>query len=120
MKAFITSQFSYCPLAWMFHSKNLSEKLNALHEMVLRIIYGDKSSSFNEMFQKDNSVSIHHKNVQPLVTEMYKVSNDMSPTILEDIFASTSYNSDGFKMEKVCVVYKDTETLSHLVPKMGA
>ena len=26
MKAFITSQFSYCPLVWMFHSKRLGKK----------------------------------------------------------------------------------------------
>ena len=28
MKAFITSQFSYCPLIWMFYSRNLNNKIN--------------------------------------------------------------------------------------------
>ena len=28
MKAFITSQFQYCPLIWMFHSRQLNHKLN--------------------------------------------------------------------------------------------
>ena len=77
----------------MFHSKRLGKKINALHE-VLRISYGDKSSSFNELLKNDNSVSIHHKNLQALATEMYKVSNT-SPTILRDfLFASraTPYN----------------------------
>ena len=36
MKAFITSQFSYCPLVWMFHSKRLGKKINVLHERVLK------------------------------------------------------------------------------------
>ena len=32
MKAFITSQFRYCPLIWMFHSRNLNSKTNQIHE----------------------------------------------------------------------------------------
>ena len=28
MKAFIESQFRYCPLVWMFYSRNLSNKIN--------------------------------------------------------------------------------------------
>ena len=32
LKAFIESQFKYCPLIWMFHSRNLNNKINHLHE----------------------------------------------------------------------------------------
>ena len=32
MKAFITSQFSYCPLVWMFHSRTLNNRINTIHE----------------------------------------------------------------------------------------
>ena len=40
-----------------------------------------------------NSISVHHKNLQDLATEMYKISN-MPATILNDLFASraTPYN----------------------------
>ena len=70
MKVFITSQFSYCPLVWMFHCKRLGKKINVSHEGALRITYGDKTSSFNnELLEKDNSVSIHHKNLQALAME---------------------------------------------------
>ena len=31
-KAFIISQFSYCPLVWMFHTKQLNNRINSLHE----------------------------------------------------------------------------------------
>ena len=36
MKTFITSQFSYCPLIWMFHSSNLNKKINRIHDQALR------------------------------------------------------------------------------------
>ena len=39
MKAFITSQFSYCPLIWMFHSRNLNKKINRIHERALRLVH---------------------------------------------------------------------------------
>ena len=74
MTSFITSRLSYCRRSWMFHSKRLSKKINALHERTLRITYGYKTSSFHELLEKDNSVSIHHKNLQTLATEMGKVS----------------------------------------------
>ena len=32
MKAFITSQFSYCPPIRLFHSRNLNNKINRIHE----------------------------------------------------------------------------------------
>ena len=63
MKAYITSQFGYCPLVWMFHSKSLNSKINSLHERALRITYGDRSSSFENLLKKDSSVSIHHRNI---------------------------------------------------------
>ena len=32
MKSFITSQFNYCPIAWMCHSRSLNNKVNHIHE----------------------------------------------------------------------------------------
>ena len=56
---------------------------------------------------------------------MCKESNNMSATILRNIFASiaTPYNLRNpvsFKIPKVHSVYNNNETLSHLGPKSGA
>ena len=85
MKAFAESQFGYCPLIWMFHSRELNNKMSRIHEKALRITYKDKSSTFQELLEKDNSVSIHHRNVQKLAIEIYKVLHGFSPPILNDI-----------------------------------
>ena len=63
MKAFIESQFGYCPLIWMFHSRKLNNLINRIHERALRIVYKDHNSTFQELLNKDNSVSIHHRNL---------------------------------------------------------
>ena len=43
MKAFIESQFGYCPLIWMFHSSGVNSKINHLHERLNNI------SSFEDL-----------------------------------------------------------------------
>ena len=68
MKSFVTSQFSYCPLIWMLHSRRLINKINSIHERALRITYQDNRSEFKELVNKNNSVSIHHENLQVLAT----------------------------------------------------
>ena len=73
MKAFIESQFGYCPLVWMYHSRTLNNRINRLHERALRLVYTDPSLTFDKLLRKDNSFQVHHRNLQIFVTEMYKV-----------------------------------------------
>ena len=49
MKSFLTSQFGYCPLIWMFLSRALNNKINSIHERALKIIYNNSKSTFEEL-----------------------------------------------------------------------
>ena len=113
MKSCITSQFSYCPLVWIFHSKKLNNKINAIHEKVLRIDWCDKHSPFQQLL--DNSVSMHHRN------EMFKVNMNLSPDLINDIFLKrtntyTLRRNDRFSIRQVNSVYHGTKSLSFLGP----
>ena len=66
MKAFIELRFGYCPLVWMFHSRTLNNKINQIHERALRISYNDKSSAFQKLLEKINSVTIKYINIKVL------------------------------------------------------
>ena len=46
----------------------------------------DKIQISKNFLNNDNSVSIHHNNIHTLVIEMYKVANDMSPDIMNEVF----------------------------------
>ena len=46
MNSFFKTQFNYCRLIWMCHSRESNRKINRLHERCLRTIYNDKKSSF--------------------------------------------------------------------------
>ena len=59
---------------------------NRLHERCLRITDNDKHSTFEELLAKNNSVSVHHKNIHAIAIEMYKVANDISPKIMNEVF----------------------------------
>ena len=123
MKSFVTSQFGYCPLIWIFHSRRLNNKINSIHERALRITYQDHISTFQELLNKDCSVSIHHRNLQALATEMFKIHRDLSPDILREIFVLkiSLYNlrrDNTFERRQVHSVYHGTESLSFLGPKI--
>ena len=110
MKSFVTSQFSYCPLIWMFRSRRLNNKINSIHERALRTTYQDNASTFQELLNKDNSVSIHRRNLQVLATEMFKIHRGLSPEILREKFVpkTSSCNprrNDIFEKRKVYPVY---------------
>ena len=124
MKYFVTSQFSCCPLIWMFHSRRLNNKINSTHERALRITYQDNATIFQELLNKDNSVSIRHRNLQVLATEMFKIHRGLSREILRETFVlkTSSHNlrrNDTFETRKVHSVYHGTESLWFLGPKYG-
>ena len=108
----------------MCHSRENNNKINRLHERCLRIICNDKRSSFNALLEKDGSVSIHERNIKILATEMFKVSKNLAPPQMQEIFKlkdqphyNLRYNYLFFR-PLVKSVYKGTESLSFLGPQI--
>ena len=123
MNSFLNAQFNYCPLIWMLHSRSNNNEIKQLHERCLRIIYNDKQSSYGELLIKDGTISKHHRNIQALATEIFKVKNE-SPEIICDIFMqriNNHYNLrhiNHFETPFVRTVYNERESVSYLGPKI--
>ena len=47
----------------MFHESQINDKINKLHERVLRIVYNDTVTSFKNLLIKDKSFMIHHQSM---------------------------------------------------------
>ena len=132
MQAFFLSQFSHCPLVWMFHSRKLNTRINNLHYRALRLVYKDENSSFKELLQRDGSVTIHQRNLQFLVIEMYKIFKGLAPGFMGDIFginenantenvsARTRSQSFFYNHSNPKTVNNGLETLRSIGPKIWA
>ena len=124
MKAFIISQFSYYPLVWMFHSRNTENRVNKINERAFRLVYGDSPYlSFDELLIKDESVSIHQRNLQFLATEIFKVKNGLPTGLTENIFhfVNKPYDLQNNRIllrKRDRTVFYGTESLSSIAPKI--
>ena len=78
-KSFIKGQFNYCPLLWTFCSRSSDSFINNIHERALSLTTSEINDiSFNELLSINNEVSIHNKNIQTLLIEIYKNLNKIS------------------------------------------
>ena len=108
MYDFFKSHLSYCPLLLIFYSRSLNNRINKLHERSLHIIYSTKFSTFEELFERDRSVSAHTRNLQTLATEMFKLSKNIVPKILRHSFPQEKIFFNG--MENIFLLVKKYRT----------
>ena len=90
MNSSFNSQFNNCHLVWMLHSRSINNKINRLHERVLRIVCSDFKPSFDNLLEKDGTVSIHVTNLQILATKMFAISKNFSLPLMSELFLEKS------------------------------
>ena len=87
-KCFIRSNFSYCPVAWLFCGRNNSNKLGNLHEPALRIVFNDFSSSYEFLCERANTLPLSFYRLGFLGIDMYKCIKETNPTYLKFILCT--------------------------------
>ena len=73
----VKSQFSYCPLIWMFTSRYLNNELNRIHERALLLICNDCELPFDGILE-DKSKKACIK-IYWFTIEIYKFQADLKP-----------------------------------------
>ena len=94
MKAFIESQFGYCPLVWMFCGRQTNARINHIHERALRAVYNDVISPFEELLGRYKSETIYRRNIKILSVELFKIKNGLSNDIMAQLICKR--NSVGY------------------------
>ena len=92
VNSFIRSQFSYCPLIWMFCNRTSMQKINRIQERCLRLSQNDYTTNTNDLFVYTNEISTHQRCINFLLVEVYKVLNGLSPDIMKDVFLVQNYS----------------------------
>ena len=87
------------------------------------MIYSDKSSSFQDLLNRNRSVCFHHRNIQYLAIELYKAKQGISPSFVGNIFEKNTGSFSGrnttfFKSRKIKSTLHGSESLSFLGPKI--
>ena len=115
LNAFITSQFYYAPVVWMFHNRKLNNHTNRIHEKALRIAYQGHNSAFNERLAKDSFFKTHDRDLKKLLIEKIKVKTKLAPEMMNEAFdfIECRYplrNELRFKSRNICTVRYGIET----------
>ena len=55
----------------MCRSRRRNIEISSIHERAPRISYQDHSLTFQELLNIDNAISMHHRNLQVMATEMF-------------------------------------------------
>ena len=88
----VKSQFSYCPLIWMFSSRYLNNVLNHIYKRALRLIYNDYELPFDRILEDNKQNSIHQKNIESLAIAIYKFLAGLTSPIMSDLFVTKENN----------------------------
>ena len=86
LNAFVLSNFSYCPLIWLFCSKTANSDINVTHKRALKILYRDYESTFEDFPERDHKKTTHTKNLQNLMIEVFKSFNHLNPEYMWEFF----------------------------------
>ena len=70
----------------MFHSRHLNSKINKLHERALQIVHKNPNLTFQQLLNLDKTHCMHHRNLQKLAVEMFKVSKKLVPATIQEPF----------------------------------
>ena len=82
-----------------------------------------KKSSFEDLLEKDGSISIHHRNLRPITVELFKVFKGLNPVILAEVFPviqQSQYNMRNhsyFAMPRAKTINHGSESLSYIGSK---
>ena len=73
-EVFFNTQFSFCPLICVLHSRCNNNKMKYLHERCLRLTYCENNSPHEELSGKSGLVSIHHRNITCFVQHLKTIT----------------------------------------------
>ena len=117
------SQFNYFPLIWMFCFRTSNNMINKIHEQTLRLILNDHAGDFDTLLENNNDTCNHHRNIQTLMVEIYKIKNNLNPPIMDFLFErrNNTYNLGNFQefaTKRKITVKMGLETLNYRSPQL--
>ena len=80
------SHSNCCQLVGMFSSRQSNNLINKVHERGPNLTYRAETKDFQQIRREHNEITIHQRNLQVLMTEVYKIVNGMVLSIMNSLF----------------------------------
>ena len=119
--AFIMSQFSYCPLVWMFHSRAIERRINRIHERTLRFIYPNQHHlTFKELLEKKTRPSAFTREIyKPLELQFIRLkTRSVLGLPIRCLNLPTKNAILEMQRNRYFTVHYGSESLVYLAPKI--
>ena len=85
--SYISSNFNYCPLVWMFTGKLNLDKLENVNKRALRFIENQNDMPYEELCKEAKKFTVNRRCIKSAAIQMYKIKNKMAPLYLQEIFS---------------------------------
>ena len=114
VKAFCESQFKYCSLVYMLHTRQLNKIINRLHERALRLIYDDYNETFEKLLERNRFFTTHENNIQQFAIEMFKVKHCLVSEVFENMFVMNNNSTQLHSKSDFYKIKINTEYLERI------
>ena len=84
--SYISSNFNYCSIVWMFANKTQLEKLENTNKRALRFATDKGYLSYEELCKQEKQLSVFKRCVKNAAILLYKVRKDIAPKYLNELF----------------------------------
>ena len=83
----------------MVCSRKSSNMINKVQERALRLTYRGNENNFQTLLNKNKETSVHQRNLQFSMTEIYKMKNNYTPPITHHLFlfGENTFNLRNFR-----------------------
>ena len=70
----------------MFSPRRSNNLINKVQERPFHITYNDQLTKVESLLLNHNEITMHQRNLQVLMTEIYKIVNHIAPPIIPSLF----------------------------------
>ena len=114
--SFITSNFNYSPVVWMFTSKSSLNKLENIQKRALRFVCNDFVSNYSELLELCGSRGVKLMTLRFITVGVYKYANNMNPHFLNEMLTPKKCTYDQRDKSRV---ETPTERLKNMVSNLS-
>ena len=69
----------------MFCSRQTNNMIKKIDERALRIVLNSHIIDLETLLCNINGIAFHHRNIQTLMTELFKIKHDLAPPIIDSM-----------------------------------